>query len=85
MDEVVTEKVVDVLYEHCHKETTVTDKHLERVPVPDTFWGVSLRDMPSSQQGVATFLFRKRLSDVVSEWKNTDKGGKWQTSFVIYQ
>ena len=85
MDEVVTAEVVNVLYNHCQDATTVTDAHLELVPLPSTLWSVDYLSMSPEQKSVAKYVFYKRLSDIVSEWRNADKTGRWKMSFIRYK
>jgi len=85
MDEVVTPEVTDVLYSHCKDATLVTDDHLELVPLPNTFWSVDYLSMTTQQKSVVKYVFYKRLSDVVSEWRNADKTGRWKMSFIRYK
>ena len=85
MSDVVTPAVVNVLYEHCRDATTVTDNHLEFVPIPATLWSVDFLSMTPNQKAVVKYVFYKRLSDVVSEWRNADKSGRWKMSFTRYK
>ena len=85
MANIVTTEVVDVLFEHCRDASTVTDNHLELVPLPVSFWGADFLSMTTDQRAVVKYLFYKRLSDVVSEWRNADRSGRWQMSFIRYK
>ena len=85
MDEVVTPEVTDVLYSHIKDATLVTDDHLELVPFPSAFWSVDYLSMTTQQKSVVKYVFYKRLSDVVSEWRNADKTGRWKMSFIRYK
>ena len=85
MEEIVTTEVVNVLYHHCKDATTVTDEHLELVPLPSTPWSVDYLSMSPEQKSVTKYVFYKRLSDIVSEWRNADKTGRWKVSFTHYK
>ena len=85
MDEVVTAEVVDVLYNHSKDAMVVTDTHLELVPLPNVLWSVDYFSMTMEQMSVIKYVFYKRLSDIVSEWRNQDTTGRWQTAFVLYK
>ena len=41
--------------------------------------------MTTAQRAVVKYMFYKRLSDVVSEWRNADKSSRWKMSFTRYK
>ena len=85
MSEVVTTEVTDVLYGHCRDNNVIVDSHLELVTVPDIFWGRNFLSCTFEERAVLTFLFRKRLADVVAGWKQSDPRGAWNADFVQYK
>jgi len=85
MSGVINDDIIGVLYNHCQNNATITDNHVELVPVPSSFWGTDFLSCSTEQRSVLQFVFYKRLADVVSEWKQADKNGAWDTGFVRYK
>ena len=52
---------------------------------PSTPWSVDYLSMSPEQKSVTKYVFYKRLSDIVSEWRNADKTGRWKVSFIHYK